>query len=205
MQQLQFPCKALLPAALCALAAVTSACAEDPAHDAGAPAPTAPGCLATGDGQLEAALRGALVADLSWNNSQMQCDGSLRDDGALRVTIAGPLVLQTPPSPESKTAPARLRFIFGIDPHDTATGVAQAFPVNLTVIVEGDQQLYATRGNDKCAAESLLREPVPGAGNLQRIRIRGYCVGPASDIAGSKRLLVPTFSFTALIHNGVDP
>jgi hypothetical protein len=201
MRQLKSPFKALLPAALSAMALVTSACAEDPAQDVSLPAS---GCLATGDGLLEAALRGALVADLSWSNSQMQCDGSLRDDGALRVTIAGPLTLQTPPS-SGKPAPARLRFIFGIDPHDTASGVAQAFPVNLTVIVEGDQQLYATRGDDKCAAESMLREPVPGAGNLHRIRVRGYCIGPASDIAGTKRLLVPTFSFTALIHNGVDP
>lgn len=188
-----------------ALAMGASACAEAPPQSAVTKAADTAGCLATGDGLLEAEVRGALVADLHWSNAQMKCDGNLRDDGALRVTIAGPLPPAALPEPAADGGQTQLRFIFGIDPHDTASGVAQAFPVNLTVIIEGEQQLYATRGTDKCAAESILREPLPGNDSLARIKVRGYCVGPASDIAGTRRVLVPTFSFTAQMRNGVDP
>src|SRR5688500_7610839 len=52
------------------------ACREGPVVAASGPAePAATGCLANGEGQLEASLRGALEADLAWTNEQMQCDG----------------------------------------------------------------------------------------------------------------------------------
>jgi len=175
----------------------TAACAQDPA-DAAAPSSTqAVGCLPGGDGSFEAEVRGALTADLKWSNAEMQCDGSPHPDGrSIRVTIAGPL----------PGAASRLRFIFGIDLHDSADGVAQAFPTNLTVLVEGGQQLYATRGHDKCAVETLQRTPLAGSnGRLDRVKVRGYCIDPASDLPGTARLLVPTFSFTALLKTGDDP
>ncbi len=199
-----------VPAALF-LVLVSGACAQG-SPDAGAASARmqAAGCLATGDGSLQAELRGALVADLAWQNGQMQCEGGMRPEGAgIRVTIAGPLPAQAvlPQSPGTGTAPTgRLRFIFGIDPHDTASGIAQALPTNLTVIIEGGGQLYATRGDDKCAVETLQRTPLPASGGkLDRVEVRGYCTGPASDLAGKVRLFVPTFSFTALLRNGDDP
>lgn len=175
----------------------TGACAEAPQDATAAATAQTQGCLESGDGSLEAQVRGALVADLKWSNAEMQCDGGPHPDGSgIRITVAGPL-----PGTSST-----LRFIFGIDPHDTASGVAQAFPTNLTLLVEGGSQLYATRGNDKCAVETLQRTPLPkSAGGLDRVKVRGYCVGPASDIPGSTRVLVPTFSFTALLRTGDDP
>ncbi len=160
------PARLVLAAAFVALG--TGACADHPAGNTPTASVTQTGCLATGDGSLEAQLRGALVADLAWQNSQMQCEGGARPDGdGIRVTIAGPLSADKP-----------LRFIFGIDLHDTASGVAQALPTNLTVIVEGGRQLYATRGDDKCAIEALQRTPLPGSnGKLDRIKARGYCIG----------------------------
>jgi hypothetical protein len=173
------------------------ACAQDSADSAPHPANQIDGCLASGDGSLDAQVRGALVADLAWSNAEMQCDGSPHPDGrGMRVTIAGPL-----PGTSS-----RLRFIFGIDPRDTASGVAQAFATNLTLIVEGSTQLYATRGNEQCAVETLQRTPLTkGPGGIDRVKVRGYCIGPASDIPGSTRVLVPTFSFTALLRTGDQP
>ena len=173
------------------------ACTRTAPEEAAAPAAQTGGCLAIGDGELAAQLRGALAADLQWKNAEMQCDGGPHPDGdGLRVTISGPL-------PGSSS---RLRFIFGIDPDDTASGVAQAFPVNLTLLVEGGSQLYSTRGNDNCAAETLQRTALTqGEGGLERIKVRGYCIGPASDLAGTARVLVPTFSFTALVRTGDPP
>jgi hypothetical protein len=142
-------------------------------------------------------LRGALAADLHWKNAEMICDGSPHPDGrSIRVTIAGPL-----PGTSSQ-----LRFIFGIDAKDIASGVAQAYPTNLTMLVEGQQQLYSTRGNDQCAVETIQRTPLADSkGKLDRVKVRGYCIGPASDIPGSTRVLVPTFSFTALLRTGDEP
>jgi hypothetical protein len=208
MPLLQTPASRVLATLFLALAA--GACAQSSTQvPAGAAPATQAGCLATGDGSLQAELRGALVADLAWQNGQMQCEGGLRPDGAgIRITIAGPLPAQAgqPQSPAGGTAPGHLRFIFGIDPHDTASGVAQALPTNLTVIIEGGKQLYATLGDDKCAVETLQRTPVPDSGGkLDRVQVRGYCTGPASDLAGTVRLFVPTFSFTAQLRNGDDP
>jgi hypothetical protein len=206
MPLLQTPASRVLSTLFLALAA--GACAQSsPEAPATAALPALAGCLATGEGSLQAELRGALVADLAWQNGQMQCEGGPRPDGGgIRITIAGPLPAQTGQPPAAGAAPGHLRFIFGIDPHDTASGVAQALPTNLTVILEGGQQLFATRGDDKCAVEYLKRTPLPASGGkVDRVQVRGYCTGPASDLAGETRLFVPTFSFTALLRNGDDP
>lgn len=202
MPLLHQPGTRLLAALVLALA--TGACAQSP-PDTAATAQPAAGCLAAGDGNLQARLRGALVADLDWRNAQMQCEGGMRPDGqGLRVTIAGPLPAGSVPA-AGATAPL-LRFIFGIDLQDAASDAAQVLPTNLTVIVEGGQQLYATRGDDKCAVESLQRTPIAtSSGRLDRVKVRGYCTGPAADLAGNVRVLVPTFAFTAVVHNGDGP
>jgi hypothetical protein len=159
------------------------------------------GCIAGGGGYLQAQLRGALVADLDWRNADMQCEGGLRPDGhGLRVTIAGPLPVA------QGAAPRHLRFIFGIDPRDIASGVAQALPTNVTVILEGEQQLYATQGDGHCAVELLERAPLEAAGRKRdRVHARGYCLDPATTLAGDARLLVPTFEFTGVANTELDP
>lgn len=172
------------------------------AQEATVPMATGAGCLAAGTGRLQAQLRGALVADLDWRDAQMECEGGLRPDGGgVRISIAGPL--ESAPGSD----PRRLRFIFGIDLADSAAGEALALPTNLTLIIEGEQQqLYATRGDDKCAVEQLRRSPVlAGDERLDRVDARGYCTGPASDLAGSARVLVPTFSFTAQMRSDGEP
>jgi hypothetical protein len=199
------PTRRVLTAFLIALGA--GACAQSqPEVDAVEATAQVAGCLEAGDGTLQADLRGALEADLSWSNAQMQCEGGMRPDrNGIRITIAGPLpAMPARPTalPDSQSA---LRFIFGIDLQDTASGAAQALPTNLTVIIEGAQLLYATRGDDKCAVETLERTPLAGNTKLERVKVRGYCSGPASDLAGTSRLFVPTFSFTALLNTGGDP
>lgn len=165
-----------------------AACMQKPVT---VPAAATGACLADGQGRLEAQLRGALEADLDWHDAQMQCDGDLRPDGGgLRITLVGPL-----------DAARQLRFIFGIDLADAADGPAQALPTNLTVLVEGEATLFATRGADKCAVEDLARSVIgPG---LERVSGRGYCLGPASDLNGERRVLVPTFSFTTLARTAL--
>ena len=183
---------------------------------AGAPAKEAApaasnGCLASGESSLQARVRGAIDADINWSNAQMTCEGGMRPNNrGLRVSIAGPLVLNAGSTAESK--PVQLRFVFGITLRDIASGVAQALPTNLTVIVEGQQQLFATLGDDKCAVEELEVTPLFTAvadrgsgGGRQRIHARGYCIGPATDLQGLQRVLVSTFEFTSQVKSGDEP
>jgi len=182
-----------------------SACAGDhnsPANPSAAPGTGASaGCIATGGGSLQAQLRGAVTTDLDWHNADMQCAGGPRPDGkGLRLTIAGTL-------PGAAGSPARqLRFIFGVEQRDVAVGSAQALPTNLTVILEGEQQLYATRGATQCAVEEFELSPLAGSHDkINRVHARGYCVGPATNVPGDARLLVPTFEFTSVADTELAP
>jgi hypothetical protein len=195
---------ALLVRRLCVpacLALAMAACASDHGDSTqsavGAAKPAAGGCIASGGGFLQAQLRGALTADLNWSNEGMQCEGGPRPDGrGLRMTLAGPL-----PGDDAKR---RLRFIFGIDPKDVAAGTAQALPTNVTVILEGSGQMFATRGDSHCAVETLERATLP-AEHVERVHVRGYCTDPASQLAGDSRLLIPTFEFTGVVNTGSSP
>jgi hypothetical protein len=190
------------------LAGITmSACASDSGETGeklpSAAATTPAGCIAGGGGALHVQLRGALTADLTWSNDQMLCEGGARPDGkGLRVTLAGPLT----DAQAGKSSARQLRFIFGIDYQDQAAGSAQALPTNVTVILEGEGRMFATRGSDRCAVESLARTPLPGeAGKFERVQVRGYCTEPAAELAGDARLLLPTFEFTGRVATGDAP
>jgi hypothetical protein len=188
------------------IACVIAGCAQEqvPVPAAAAVAAAQTGCLPDGSGILKATVRGALEAQLDWSNAQMECDGDLRPDGrGLRVVIVGPLQESASTALDPARTPGiarKLRIIFGIDLEDAAEGPAQVLPTNLTLIVDGESLLYATRGAELCAVEDLARLPLDGGGGIERVTVRGYCLGPASDIAGTQRVHMPTFSFTALIR-----
>ena len=190
---MQLPFKrpnALLPA-LCALAACSSGVAPPPA----ATAPTAAACLPGERGYFRARLRGALDTELDWRGAGLQCEGGARPQGrGLRVSFLGP----------ADASGRQLRLVFGIAARPGA-GVSRTAPTNVTVIVEGQRQLYATQGDDKCTVESLTQEPVaaatrpyPGEARLYRVAARGYCIDPAATLDGSARLYINRFDFAGL-------
>jgi len=194
------------------LAGITTACASDSGEsgnkDPVAATATSGGCISGGGGALQAQLRGALTADLDWSNDHMLCEGGSRPDGkGLRVTLAGPLPdAGTDAGAGEKSSARQLRFIFGIDYQDQAAGRAQALPTNVTVILEGEGRMFATRGSDRCAAELLERRPLAAeGGRYERVHVRGYCTEPAAELAGDARLLVPTFEFTGRVATGDAP
>jgi hypothetical protein len=177
-------------------------CSADKPDLGGKPVPASTaGCVTTGDGELRADLRGSIDTDLLWSNVDMQCDGSIRPDGkGLRVTIAGRWHGKLG---AAAAADHQLRFIFGVDLVDQAPGAATVFPTNLTVIIEGEQTLFATHGDSSCAVETLQRTPLQTTGKRdERVKVRGYCLGPAESADGTARLLVPTFDFTGVVRHG---
>jgi len=146
------------------------------------------GCLATGNGFLRAKIRGALKLDVDFHNSELECDGGPRPDGSgIRVSFAGPV----------HSDGRRLRMVFGVaTAHEGNPG--KALPTNLTVILEGEQRMFATRGDDKCTVDELRQERIGALGGhvrSYRIIARGFCIDPASTLNGQEKILVNSFDF----------
>jgi hypothetical protein len=190
---------ATLAIALTALTAAPVVGAAEPAAGVSAGAVTPVSCLAAGNNAyLRARLRGTLDLDLAWSSPAMQCEGGARPDGrGLRVTIAGP----------AQADGRRLRFVFGIDDAPEGARVL-ARPTNLTVIFEGEQRLFATRGNDRCTTDELRPERIGALGGARRswrVVARGFCISPATTLAGDARLLVTSFDFASEVTYEDDP
>jgi hypothetical protein len=151
------------------------------------PAKRSGGCLPNGNGYLRARIRGALTLDIDWQNAELECDGGARPDGSgIRVAFAGPL----------RNDGRRLRLVFGVR---TTEGVGgHAIPTNLTVIFEGEQRLFATRGDDRCTVDELSQERVGalgGSSRAYRVVARGFCTAPASALSGDERIVINSFDF----------
>ncbi len=152
----------------------------------------APGCLSTGDGYLRARIRGAMTLDIDWRNSEIECDGGPRPNGSgVRVSFAGPV----------HTDGRRLRLVFGVG-NTTEGQSGRALPTNLTVIFEGEQRLFATRGQDRCTVDDLQQHRVGvlgGGTRTYRIVARGFCISPASTLDDRAHILLSSFDFAGSI------
>jgi hypothetical protein len=161
------------------------------------PAATVRGCLPTGNGYLRATIRGALTLDIDWHNGEIECDGGPRPDGSgIRLSFAGP----------RRADGHRLRLVFGVNAAREGHG-ARDLPTNLTVIVEGAQRLYTTRGEDHCTVDSLHQQRLPTPGRkprTYRIVARGFCVAPASTLNDAEHILVSSFDFAGSAVYGDD-
>ena len=150
------------------------------------------GCVANGDGYLRARIRGALQLDVSLHNEELECDGGPRPDGSgIRVSFAGP----------ARSDGRRLRMVFGVA---TATeGVnGRELPTNLTVIFEGEQRMFATRGDDKCTVDEFNQERVGALGGpirSYRVIARGFCIAPVKALSSEQTIVVNSFDFAGTI------
>lgn len=169
--------------------------AATPPPPGAAPA-SPPGCLPTGNGYLRARIRGALNLDIAWRNAELECDGGPRPDGSgIRMSFAGPSV------PGGR----RLRLVFGVSAAREGRS-GHTLPTNLTVIVEGGQRLYTTRGADHCTVDTLNQQRLRAAGTPRRYRVvaRGFCVAPATTLNDAERILVSSFDFAGRAVFGDD-
>jgi hypothetical protein len=160
-------------------------------------APSAPpGCLPSGNGYLRARIRGALNLDIDWRNAELECDGGPRPDGSgIRVSFAGP----------KRADGRRLRMVFGVSAAREGRS-GHTLPTNLTVIVEGGQRLYSTRGEDHCTVDTLNQQRLraPGTPRKYRVVARGFCVAPATTLNNAERILVSSFDFAGNAVFGDD-
>ncbi len=144
------------------------------------------GCLPGGNGFLRARIRGVLNLDVDWKNAELECEGAARPDGSgIRLSFAGPL----------RSDGRRMRMVFGVG-HATEGVAGNALPTNLTVIFEGEQRLFATRGDDKCTVDKLEQERVGALGGdvrSYRVVASGFCTEPANTLNDKERIVVSTF------------
>lgn len=157
-------------------------------------APQAPhGCLAAGNGYLRAQIRGARNLDIDWHNAELECQGGPRPGKGLRLAFAGP------PQADGH----RLRLVFGVA-RVREGGGGRELPTNLTVIFEGEQQLFATRGDDHCTVDQLRQERLTAEGPRRpwRVVARGFCVSPASTLNSDARILITRFDFAGRVVFG---
>jgi hypothetical protein len=150
------------------------------------------GCLASGEGYLRARIRGALDLDVNLHNAELECDGGPRPDGSgIRVSFAGP----------ARSDGRRLRMVFGVA--KAAEGKqGRELPTNLTVIFEGEQRMFATRGDDKCTADEFKQErfgPLGGHVRSYRVTARGFCIAPVKALNTEETILVNSFDFTGAV------
>ena len=183
----------------------TVACSPEEPQRPAVMATAAPACLPGERGYLRVSLRGAIESELDWRGASIQCEGGARPDGrGLRVSFLGP----------ADARGRRLRLVFGIAAKP-GTAKSAAAPTNVTVIVEGEDRVYATRGDERCAIDAMVQEPLPTdtpadrtspAGHIYRYRVaaRGYCIDPATLLDGSGRLYINRFDFAGVARFNED-
>jgi hypothetical protein len=189
----------ILSTALLTLLEASSAVAQTPTPPAnplsGLPAAgskSTHGCLARGDGYLRVRIRGALQLDVSLHNAELECDGGPRPDGSgIRVSFAGP----------ARSDGRRLRMVFGVA--RAIEGVqGRELPTNLTVIFEGEQRMFATRGDDKCTVDEFNQERLGALGGptrTYRVSARGFCIAPVKALSSEQTILVDSFDFAGRV------
>jgi hypothetical protein len=163
-----------------------------------APAVAASNCLPSHDGYLRLRMRGASDMDIDWRDADMQCDGGPRPgQQGLRLTFAGP----------AQGGGHNLRFVFGIAAAPGARS-AHNVPANVTVIFEGERKLFSTAGDGKCTIDEFTEQPLPAQADahLHRLTARGFCIAPATALAGKAGLLLSRFDFAGpvLEEDAVD-
>lgn len=190
-----------MPVFRTASALVVAAALAGPGHAASSPqqqVQATRGCIATGNGFLRARIRGALDLDIDWSNAELECDGSARPDGSgIRLSFAGP----------QRADGRRVRMVFGVG--SVGEGAAgRALPTNLTVIFEGEDRLFATRGDTNCTVDELRQERIgdlAGPRRTYRVVARGFCVSPANAISRDERILVSSFDFAGRATFETEP
>jgi hypothetical protein len=145
-------------------------------------------CLRSGEAYLRAHIRGAVQLDVDLHGPALACQGGPRLDGSgIRMGFEGHV----------GSGKRRMRMVFGID--GAKEGLpGQELPTNLTVIFEGEKLLFATQGDGNCTVDRLTQARIAThghAGHAYRIVAHGFCIAPANDLGGHRRILVSTFDF----------
>jgi hypothetical protein len=91
--------------------------------------------------------------------------------------------------------------VFGIaGAHEGSAG--RSLPTNLTIIFEGEERIFATRGDDKCTVDEIRQERIgalAGPRRAYRVIARGFCIAPVNALNNTDRLLINSFDFSGRV------
>ena len=166
-----------------------AACAQQRLLGAGLPTVSLSGpCLSSGEAYLRAHIRGAVRLDVDLHGTGLTCEGGPRFNGS-GITM----------SFEGRAGPAkrRVRMVFGIDGAKEGRS-GRELPTNLTVIFGDEKLLFATQGDGNCTVDRLLQKRIGSdrqSSPAYRVVAHGFCIAPANDLGGHRRILVTTFDF----------
>lgn len=208
------PALALLAVAVasCGRAADTPGAAADASAGDSAARATTPGsppspldaaaalCRPAEFGALRARIQGAVDAELDWAApATPQCVGGPRPSGdGVRLVYKGRVN-------QGHVSAEPLLLIIGIA-LDEQTRSTRNVGANVTVVREGAGQFFATQGDDKCALDEVMQEPLPDAVGRYRLSGRGYCTQPARAVgSGEGAVLVSRFDVEAVVEYPREP
>jgi len=133
-------------------------------------------------------LQGSINRELSWTSPTLECTGSVRPEG-------DGIRLRFNPVPASENP---LTILFGISKlHPGESGTA--LPVNVTVIVEGQGQFFATQNENKCTLDEVKQSLLTVASSQDhayQVTARGFCTQPARALNGDGSILISWFDFS---------
>lgn len=145
-------------------------------------------CMKSGKSYLRTRIRGAVRLDVDLHGAGLTCEGGPRfDHSGIRMAFEGRV------GPGAR----RMRMVFGIDGAKEGRP-GRELPTNLTVIFEGEKLLFATQGDGNCTVDRLTQQRLAADGHSShayRIVAHGFCIAPANDLTGHRRILVTTFDF----------
>jgi len=159
-------------------------------------APQTTECLPDKSAYLKARVKGAIIEDLDWGSSDIQCTGAVRPtDGGVRMRFT-----------HAGASGERLVLVFGIAGLREGQP-ARALPVNITVIREGSGDFYGTQGDDKCTLDEVKQVPLVGIPHRSRsykVVARGFCTEPARAIRGAGAILITRFDYAGRVDYEED-
>lgn len=148
-------------------------------------------CLPAGDGYMTLRLQGSIEAELEWREPELECSGMSRPDGqGLRLRFSGPL-------------PGEGRLSIVLAAASLGEGSSgNDIPVNVTLLDEAGERIYATLGDRRCTLDSVSQVPLAGPGlppRSFRVEGRGFCIDPARALDGDGALLLTRFDFAGRV------
>ncbi len=156
---------------------------------AGLPAVSLSGpCLRSDKAYLRAHIRGAVRLNVDLRGAGLTCEGGPRFDGSgILMSFEG----------RAEPGKRRVRMVFGIAGAKEGRP-GRELPTNLTVIFEGEKLLFATQGDGNCTVDRLTQQRIAvgrHSSHAYRVGAHGFCIAPANDLGGRRRILVTTFDF----------
>ncbi len=137
------------------------------------------------DGHLRTELFGALKGPLSWSESELECSGMPRPNGAgARLRFAGQVV----------GTDRRIALIIAL-PDLRRDALATELGSKVTLIDESSGRFFTTWDLENCWTDIIALESTDDSGDRYDIDGTLYCVSPLAEVNGDASVSITELSF----------